>query len=77
LHLGLDCVFAVGNFLFSMQRYPTRRTHTGRVKNTMNGTNKCGYMLYVLKKSLRCIVGDAVDQYGKASARLSGANLTT
>jgi hypothetical protein len=23
LHLGLDCVFAVGKFLFSMQRYPT------------------------------------------------------
>jgi hypothetical protein len=25
LHLGLDCVFAVGKFLFSMQRYPTRK----------------------------------------------------
>jgi hypothetical protein len=23
LHLGLDCVFAVGKFLFSMQRCPT------------------------------------------------------
>jgi hypothetical protein len=23
LHLGLDCEFAVGKFLFSMQRYPT------------------------------------------------------
>jgi threonine/homoserine efflux transporter RhtA len=23
LHLGLDCVFAVGIFLFSMQRYST------------------------------------------------------
>jgi hypothetical protein len=35
--------------------------------------------LYVLKKSLRCIVivGDAVNQYGKASARLPGANLAT
>jgi hypothetical protein len=41
LHLGLDCVFAVGKFLFSMQRYPTPSTFNFSGTLTLPKLNVC------------------------------------
>jgi hypothetical protein len=60
LHLGLDCVFAVGNFLFSMLRYPTTskmpeslwRTYDGCLEYNLKRINIANYQGRPLEKML-------------------------